>query len=308
MSFNVRNSSSDDLTTPLESLEFAGTPSEDVTHFLGAIKRVAVVQRRQREDEWMIDYVESCLRGQALRWFDSLPPATIESWNLVRRAFLMRFDSDKSLAQAPAPAAAAPTVITPAGVGRFIPQALPNAPLPSEITPLFKSRHVNSVKALILGDSGVGKSCFLSRKMLLGWVPSIQPTPGVQYEMSAANYGGTTYKLYIWDVSGFGDKSLILRYIPGVSVMWIIYDVTNKASFDHVRSWHQLIRQHASTQARITLIGNKIDLNVRRVVTEAEGRTLAAELGISIFYEMSVRTNEGIPDQLDQWLPALLAD
>jgi len=117
----------DEFSTPLEPLLFGGSPNEDVTDFLRAVKRVAVIQRRQRDDEWMIDYVESCLKGQAMRWFDALPPATVESWSQVRRAFLARFD--EPLTGAPTPAAA-----TPAGIARPLAQAVPNAPLPSEIS------------------------------------------------------------------------------------------------------------------------------------------------------------------------------
>lgn len=119
----------DDVAAPLEQLVFGGTHSEDVTDFLRAVKRVAVIQGRQRDDEWMIDYVESCLKGQAMRWFDALP--TVESWSQIRRALLVRFDSPVTSTEAPTAAAVAPAAPAPLSRPRAPPP--PNAPLPSEI-------------------------------------------------------------------------------------------------------------------------------------------------------------------------------
>ncbi|KAG8989084.1 hypothetical protein FRB94_014682 [Tulasnella sp. JGI-2019a] len=60
----------------LEVLEFRGGPNEDVTRFLAAIKRVAVSQGRHLDDEWTVSYTESCLGGDAMRWFDEIGPDT----------------------------------------------------------------------------------------------------------------------------------------------------------------------------------------------------------------------------------------
>ncbi|KAG8981363.1 hypothetical protein FRB93_008729, partial [Tulasnella sp. JGI-2019a] len=80
------------IPAPLEELEFRGGPNEDVSNFLGAIKRAAVKQGRHSDNQWMASYTESCLRGDAMGWFDEMGPdvATID-WTSLRRAFLRQF-------------------------------------------------------------------------------------------------------------------------------------------------------------------------------------------------------------------------
>ncbi|KAG8861481.1 hypothetical protein FRB96_002930 [Tulasnella sp. 330] len=113
----------------LEVLKFSGLPSEDVTEFLGAVKRVAIARGRQKDHEWITDYTESCLRGNAMKWFDGASvtdPSQFSTWPSLRRAFLGRFE----LSGPPqAPAAVASAAWTPP------PEPVSNAPLPSSIIP-----------------------------------------------------------------------------------------------------------------------------------------------------------------------------
>ncbi|KAG9011347.1 hypothetical protein FRB94_008631 [Tulasnella sp. JGI-2019a] len=91
----------------LEDLKFRGGPNEDVSDFLGAIRRAPVQQDRHMDNEWMVAYTESCLRGDAMEWFDELGPAVATmDWIPLRKAFLHRFRTTPS---PPAAAAAAAT-------------------------------------------------------------------------------------------------------------------------------------------------------------------------------------------------------
>ncbi|KAG8991669.1 hypothetical protein FRB94_012352 [Tulasnella sp. JGI-2019a] len=96
---------------PLEDLEFRGGPTEDVTRFLAAIKRAAVIQGRHSDDEWMISYIESCLGGDAMAWFDELGPEVTTDWRSLRKALLHRFHKPDSYT-AQSPIAAAPPATT----------------------------------------------------------------------------------------------------------------------------------------------------------------------------------------------------
>lgn len=111
----------------LEHITFEGKPTEDVTTFLQSVKRVAIAQGRQRDDEWQVDYVESCLAGDALRWFSELEEGTLGSWRTVRNAFLRQFSTPVNR-PANAPAAAA----TPAAPRAAVTQ-ISKYPLPSEV-------------------------------------------------------------------------------------------------------------------------------------------------------------------------------
>lgn len=190
MSFDTRSAGDSATPVALEALIFRGSPGEDVTDFLGDVKRVAIVQGRQRDEEWMIDYVESCLRGDAMTWFDSL---SVTNWRSLRSLFLQRF-----AAAATRPLAQVGTYAPPANVppppGVFIPGSAPTyhaqwsePPLPSafipttgrlsdkasssSITPTLGSAltlvHQNRSQTILLGDSGTELDWSLLRSCLL---------------------------------------------------------------------------------------------------------------------------------------------
>jgi len=80
--------------------------------------------------------------------------------------------------------------------------------------------------------------------------------------------------------------------------IFLVYDVTDERSFDHIRAWHSDIEQHAPGVNKI-LIGNKSDCTGTRAVTEEQGRALAEELGIE-FLETSAKINEGVEEAFFQ--------
>lgn len=100
-----------DSSSDLPSLNFAGTDSEDVTIFIRDVKRCAIAEGKQRDDEWIIDFVESCLSGVAMRWFTQLDEEWKASWKSLTRAIVDRFDAP--VAPPPASAAAPPAPNTP---------------------------------------------------------------------------------------------------------------------------------------------------------------------------------------------------
>ncbi|KAG9038536.1 RNA helicase [Tulasnella sp. JGI-2019a] len=96
-----------DHKVPLEHITFDGKVSEDVTLFLQSVKRIALAQGHQRDNDWMVDYVEACLTGDALEWFSRLDDETLHSWKAVRNAFLERYGPPIiDPAHVPAPAGA----------------------------------------------------------------------------------------------------------------------------------------------------------------------------------------------------------
>ncbi|KAG8981391.1 GTP-binding protein [Tulasnella sp. JGI-2019a] len=282
--------------TPLEILEFRGGPNDDVTAFLGAIKRVGVIQGRHSDDEWMVSYTESCLRGDAMEWFDEMSSeATPMDWRSLRKEFLRRFHR-RDASPPPPPAAAAP--------GRYpIVQASTNAPLPNSVKTRFRGTQANGVfKILILGNSGVGKSCLLSRFLGHGWAPSMIPTVGIHHEVHnemawREDNKFTLEMMAFWDPSGTEHYySLLAPYCRGTTSVWIIYDITDQKSFQDVRRWFNLVVQENPTaKPFMRLLANKRDLSAHRVIQEQQGRDLAKKLGAH-FLELSAKTNEGVQD------------
>ncbi|KAG8871455.1 hypothetical protein FRB97_008669 [Tulasnella sp. 331] len=96
----------------LENLTFEGKDGESVTAFLQSVKRVAFSQGRQRDDEWLVDYLETCLSEEALVWYDELDDGIRGNYKILRSAMLQRFGAPAP--KAPSPAAAAPMPVSPA--------------------------------------------------------------------------------------------------------------------------------------------------------------------------------------------------
>ncbi|KAG9039732.1 hypothetical protein FRB95_007159 [Tulasnella sp. JGI-2019a] len=286
--------------TPLEHITFDGKDSEDVTVFLQSVKRVALDQERQRDDKWMADYVEACLTGEALRWFSTLEESALCSWKTLRDAFLHRFVPPANRpASVPAPAAAIPappavaTAVARAPIPKIAPRKQSRYPLPSEVrTSIFKGAQL--LKVMMIGDSGVGKSCLRSRWLNFGWPCCTRAGEDIEYEKHCVNYNGKGCELHVWDVPGRArPRDLTPKYTANLDAVWIVYDVTEKSSFDNVRDWHKSVSHIVSSKKNVLLlVGNKVDL-AEKVVTTKQGQALATELG-ALYFEISAKANHGI--------------
>jgi len=152
------------------------------------------------------------------------------------------------------------------------------------------------IKLLLIGDSGVGKSCLLLRFCDDAWTPSFITTIGIDFKIRTIELDGKRIKLQIWDTAGQERfRTITTAYYRGAMGILLVYDVTDDRSFNNIRTWHANIEQHASEGVNKVLIGNKSDWTDKRAVTEEEGRQLADELGIK-FIETSAKINEGVED------------
>ncbi|KAG9014321.1 GTP-binding protein [Tulasnella sp. JGI-2019a] len=287
-------SSSATAASPLQHPVFGGAQGEDVTAFLAGVKRVAVVQGRHEDDAWLAGYTESCLRGEAMRWFDGSDQAAMMQWSKLRAGFLKRFGDCMSGSP---PAVAAP----PSVASRLNANVGPHPPIPDAVT---ASSEFAMNKALIIGDAGVGKSSLLGRYTSNSWNPHICATTGIHYEMWQASCDGISTWDHYWDASGGGQyRSLIHKYITGIRSIWLVYDITDRSSFTNIQGWFHMAN-HKGDGVIIRLIGNKSDRWDKRVVSMHEGRTLASSLG-AWFYETSAKTNEGVQALRLGWVPSL---
>jgi len=150
------------------------------------------------------------------------------------------------------------------------------------------------IKLLLIGDSGVGKSCLLLRFCDDAWTPSFITTIGIDFKIRTIELDGKRIKLQIWDTAGQERfRTITTAYYRGAMGILLVYDVTDERSFNNIRTWHSNIEQHASEGVNKILVGNKCDSEDKRVVTEKAGQELAEELGIS-FIETSAKQNIGV--------------
>ena len=146
-------------------------------------------------------------------------------------------------------------------------------------------------KIIFVGDAGVGKTSIINRIVDNPFTDSYEMSIGVDFMSKNLRYHGQNIKLQIWDSAGQEKyKGLIPSYVRNSSIVFVVYDVSSKSSFNNVSSWISFIKSIENTT--IILCGNKIDLTTREV-QKNEGEQFAEKEGIP-FFEVSAKSNENV--------------
>lgn len=150
------------------------------------------------------------------------------------------------------------------------------------------------MKLLLVGDSGVGKSCLLLRFVEDKFNPSFITTIGIDFKIRTIESKGKKIKLQVWDTAGQERfRTITTAYYRGAMGIVLIYDVTDSRTFENVENWYQTVTQHANDDAQIFLVGNKSDDEESRQVSKEQGQELASRLNIP-FLEASAKTNDNV--------------
>ena len=151
-------------------------------------------------------------------------------------------------------------------------------------------------KLLLIGDSGVGKSCLLLRFADNAWSDTYISTIGVDFKIHYMKLGGKDIKLQVWDTAGQERfRTITTSYYRGANGIMIVFDVTDAASFEKVRYWLNELKEHVGTDMPALLVANKIDLTRDRAVDTASAQRFAHEVGIKLV-ETSAKTNAGVTE------------
>jgi Ras-related protein Rab-8A len=152
------------------------------------------------------------------------------------------------------------------------------------------------VKLLMIGDSGVGKTCLLLRYANDSFSPTFITTIGIDFKIKNIDVEGTRIKLQIWDTAGQERfRTITTSYFRGAQGILLVYDVTDRRSFESIRNWISQIQQHADVHVNKILVGNKCDMLDEKVVSTEEGQKLAKEFGID-FWECSAKNDINVDD------------
>ena len=151
-------------------------------------------------------------------------------------------------------------------------------------------------KYLIIGNSGVGKSCLLIRftddKYEEGYVTTI----GVDFKIKTLIIEGKSVKLQIWDTAGQERfRNIVSSYYKGAQGIMMVYDITDLESFRYLDSWLKEIEKNASKNVYKILVGNKNDLEKNRKVTFEKGKEFANLHGMK-FFETSAKENRNVEE------------
>ncbi|RLN60568.1 hypothetical protein BBP00_00005909 [Phytophthora kernoviae] len=161
-----------------------------------------------------------------------------------------------------------------------------------------KKRH--KLKLLLLGDSGVGKTSLMRVFSGDEFSESMLATAGVDFKLRHINVGEDEITLQIWDTAGQERfHRITATYYKGANGIVLVYDVSDRRSFDNVGYWMNNIRQYSSPSQMpaMLLVGNKIDLP-NRVVSLEEGQAAASQYGCR-FIETSAKTSENTNGALE---------
>jgi len=152
------------------------------------------------------------------------------------------------------------------------------------------------IKLLLIGDSGVGKSCLLLRFSDDSFIPSFITTIGIDFKIRTIELEGKRIKLQIWDTAGQERfRTITTAYYRGAMGILLVYDVTDEKSFGNIRNWIRNIEQHATESVNKMLIGNKCDMTDKKVVDTDKGKALADEYGIK-FFETSAKNSINVEE------------
>uniref|UniRef100_A0A1A7XG44 small monomeric GTPase n=1 Tax=Iconisemion striatum TaxID=60296 RepID=A0A1A7XG44_9TELE len=146
-------------------------------------------------------------------------------------------------------------------------------------------------KLLLIGDSGVGKTCVLFRFSEDAFNSTFISTIGIDFKIRTIELDGKKIKLQIWDTAGQERfRTITTAYYRGAMGIMLVYDITNEKSFDNIKNWIRNIEEHASSDVEKMVLGNKCDINDKRQVSKERGEKLGLEYGIK-FMETSAKSN-----------------
>jgi Ras-related protein Rab-1A len=161
-------------------------------------------------------------------------------------------------------------------------------------------------KILLIGDSAVGKTSLLLRYVDDVYNPEFKTTIGVDFKISTMELDSKIVKLQLWDTAGQDKfRNIVASYYRGANGIIIMYDITNRESFDNVRRWYDETRSYLQEDIPKLLVGNKVDVASQRSVDLADAADLANSLGMQ-YIETSAKTNTNIKEAFTSMTRSIL--
>ena len=157
------------------------------------------------------------------------------------------------------------------------------------------------VKVVLLGESGVGKTCIISQFTEHKFDQNVLSSLSAQFVSKTIEYldFGKAIKFDIWDTVGQERfRSMAKIFYKDAKVIIFVYDITSQKTFDALQKyWYNEIKNNCKDPV-IALVGNKTDLYDKQTVEPSVAREFADDIG-AIFQLTSAKKNEGIPNLFD---------
>ena len=151
-------------------------------------------------------------------------------------------------------------------------------------------------KYIIIGDSAVGKSNILLRYIHDKFNEEFQSTIGVEFGAKNLKIEDKIYRIQIWDTAGQETfRSITRAYYKNSVCACVVYDITNKNSFQNIKSWIEDCKKQSPKTVLLILVGNKVDLEDKRQVSKESAESLAEKYGVK-YMEVSAKDNINIDE------------
>ncbi len=157
--------------------------------------------------------------------------------------------------------------------------------------------HDVSYKLIIIGDTGVGKSCLMLRGTKNEFREDHDVTIGVEYGSFSLKINSKSVKILIWDTAGQETfQSVAKVFYKGSHCIFLVYNITDEKSFEKLQHWLKEIRETASANAMIVLVGNMLDLESKRTVSKEKGEEFKIRENLDAFVETSAKSGQNVQE------------
>ena len=161
-------------------------------------------------------------------------------------------------------------------------------------------------KFIVIGSSGVGKTAILKRLIDDVFTGESQSTIGVEFLATTLDVEGQSAKLQIWDTAGQERfRSIAKAYFRSAIGVILVFDLTDRKSFDDLNQWLNDIHALCDPNAVVTLIGNKLDLTDQRTITSSEAEAFA-QLHQLVYLETSALGGDNIQEAFHRTAASIL--
>ena len=152
-------------------------------------------------------------------------------------------------------------------------------------------------KLIIIGDTGVGKSCLLLRATKDEFKEDHDVTIGVEFGSFTIKVDSKIIKLQIWDTAGQETfKSVTRVFYKGANCVYLVYDITREESFNKIDDWLEEVRQNAGTNINIILVGNQLDNEEEREVSRERAIDYKNRERLDAFFETSAKSGANVKE------------